>query len=396
MINSVRQWLQQQADAIGPDTLSRVHSSLVTAQNMADFLTVLSNNTNQPRDLVRADVQLWAITTVGYDAPAAAEWLRVIDALKESIVQALQRDMPAGEALAAWRLLDPVFTSAYIELTYLSSDLDRTEMVDHQVQLRRQMKRLEQTKTQFVTVAAHELRTPLTIIEGYARMMGTIDTDDKRLQIFIDGLGNGIRRMHEIIEDIIDVSMIDLDAYEINYQEMRLNKMVEQVASNLERHFQERFVDLVVIPFPDEDKIFADEEKLIQALTKLLENALKFTPEGGRVTMSLQRVRTNETSDAIDGFVDLCITDTGIGIDSGDLERIFDKFTSVLDVSRHSSSKTNYLGGGPGLGLPIAKGIVDAHGGRIWVESLGTQEKVYPGSTFHVELPLRRRRPEPG
>ncbi|MCA9995577.1 MAG: HAMP domain-containing histidine kinase, partial [Anaerolineales bacterium] len=92
-------------------------------------------------------------------------------------------------------------------------------------------------------------------------------------------------------------------------------------------------------------------------------------------------------------YIDVQITDTGIGINPEDLEAIFRKFNSTSDVKLHSSGKTKFKGDGPGLGLPIAKGIIEAHGGRIWVESPGCDEVRCPGSTFHIELPVLLEKP---
>jgi signal transduction histidine kinase len=99
-------------------------------------------------------------------------------------------------------------------------------------------------------------------------------------------------------------------------------------------------------------------------------------------------VRQDEVTDELAGFVDIQVRDAGIGIDAENLESIFEKFGSIADASLHSSSKTKFKGGGPGLGLPIARGIVEAHGGRVWAESPGHHEENFPGSTFHIELPL--------
>ena len=130
-----------------------------------------------------------------------------------------------------------------------------------------------------------------------------------------------------------------------------------------------------------------------QPFRKLLVNALKYTPDGGRVIVDGERVRRREATAGIAGYVDVRFRDTGIGVDPGDAATIFEKFATIHDVSLHSSSKSRFKGGGPGLGLPIARGIIEAHGGRVWVESAGRDEQRFPGSTFHVELPLRTRPP---
>jgi signal transduction histidine kinase len=130
---------------------------------------------------------------------------------------------------------------------------------------------------------------------------------------------------------------------------------------------------------------FADSARLYQALWNVLSNAIKYTPDNGNIIVDGRRLA---------GFLDITIKDGGIGIDPDDHDRIFEKFGRVGSVSLHSSGKTKYKGGGPGLGLPIAKGILEAHGGTIWVESEGCDENRMPGSVFHILLPLRDEPPD--
>jgi signal transduction histidine kinase len=112
-------------------------------------------------------------------------------------------------------------------------------------------------------------------------------------------------------------------------------------------------------------------------------NAIKFTPDGGSITIGGRYINGNEPPQ-----VEIAIRDTGIGIDPALHKLIFEKFNQTGDFLLHSSGKTKFKGGGPGLGLAIARGIVEAHGGRIWVESPGYNEKSFPGSTFFVSLPV--------
>jgi signal transduction histidine kinase len=142
------------------------------------------------------------------------------------------------------------------------------------------------------------------------------------------------------------------------------------------------------MPFEFDSTTYGDPEKLKKALSKILMNGLKYTPDGGEVVVTGSQVRQDEVTDELAGFIDIQVMDTGIGIDLENLESIFEKFGSIADASLHSSSKTKFKGGGPGLGLPIARGIVEAHGGHVWAESPGCDEDVCPGSTFHIELPV--------
>jgi signal transduction histidine kinase len=333
-------------------------------------------------------VQFWALTRIGYDARAASDWLTLLRVLKEEIDKQLEQNFSPAEILSAWRSLDDLFTFAFIEATQLASDIDHAALLEHAQTLRAQMDTFEKSKSNFIAVAAHELKTPLTLLEGYANMIRYESGDDTRLMLYVEGLSNGFRRMHEIINDMIDVSLIDLHAVELNYTQFRLERIILMVADNLDKFFFERQVELVIMPLGGELRIYADQDKLTNALKKVLLNALKYTPDNGRVTVSSQLTREDEANEDLAGYVDVMISDTGIGINPEDLEMIFDKFTSTMDASLHSSSKINFKGGGPGLGLPIARGIVEAHNGRIWAVSEKCDEETCPGTTFHIELPI--------
>jgi len=130
----------------------------------------------------------------------------------------------------------------------------------------------------------------------------------------------------------------------------------------------------------------ADPELLQKVFHHLVMNAIKFTPDGGNVTISGKYLNGR-----VPAQVEVAVRDTGIGIDPDSHSLIFNKFYQTGEVLLHSSGKTKFKGGGPGLGLAIARGIVEAHGGKIWVESPGHDEKNYPGSTFFVSLPLEKK-----
>ena len=118
----------------------------------------------------------------------------------------------------------------------------------------------------------------------------------------------------------------------------------------------------------------------------MVSNAIKFTPDKGQITIDGR---------SLPGFIEITIADTGIGISPENQSVIFEKFGQVGRINLHSSGKTKFKGGGPGLGLPITRGIIEAHGGTIWVESEGFDEEKSPGSTFHILLPIRTERIDP-
>jgi signal transduction histidine kinase len=131
--------------------------------------------------------------------------------------------------------------------------------------------------------------------------------------------------------------------------------------------------------------IYADTTRLMQAIQNVINNAIKYTPDGGKIIIDGRK---------LPGFIEVIVSDTGIGISAENQAMIFEKFGQLGRVELHSSGKTKFKGGGPGLGLPIARGILEAHGGSIWVESAGHDEIRCPGSTFHILVPARTDTPD--
>jgi signal transduction histidine kinase len=125
--------------------------------------------------------------------------------------------------------------------------------------------------------------------------------------------------------------------------------------------------------------IRGDAQRLHEAFWNVISNAMKYTPDGGQI-----RIRGHQIEDA----VHIMVEDDGVGIPLEEQERIFDRFYVLEDTSLHRSSKTDFKGGGLGLGLPVTKGIIEAHGGKVWVESEGYNEERLPGSTFHILFPV--------
>lgn len=250
--------------------------------------------------------------------------------------------------------------------------------------------RLEKSKSDFISIAAHELRTPLTLIEGYSAMLREIIEqkkifDDHIIQL-INGMDSGSRRLREIINDMIDVSLIDNEMLSLNYQPVWIKKLLDRLQMAVEPIIQTRQLTLDVHRFKNDDKmVFADGERIFQALYNVISNAIKFTPDGGKIVVD---------GKSYDEFLELIIIDNGVGINPEKQKEIFNKFQPVSDSALHTSGKQKFMGGGPGLGLPIAKGIIEAHGGRIWVESDGYDEVQCPGSTFSILLPMRHQLPE--
>jgi len=171
----------------------------------------------------------------------------------------------------------------------------------------------------------------------------------------------------------------------LDYQPLSLTSLFAGQQQLLAKACHERNLTLTVDGLDVLPEIEADMGNLVKVFNNLLLNAIKYTPDGGAITVSGRYVPLDGVAQ---GFVEIIISDTGIGIDPTAHDLIFTTFFQVGPVAFHSSGKTKFKGGGPGLGLTVARGIVEAHGGKIWVESPGYDETTCPGSEFHVLLPL--------
>jgi len=256
-------------------------------------------------------------------------------------------------------------------------DLQRTNQI---------LAQLDRNKLEFIEVAAHELRTPLTVMKGYINVM-KMDTAVKAnavLMEVLDGLGKGTDRLHEIVNTMLDVTRVDSDKLRIAPVPVPLRSVVNDIVHRLQADAENRQLTIRIEHAPDLPPINADPTLIQKALYHLVVNAIKYTPDGGTITIRTQAVRLERE---VPG-VQISVQDTGVGIDPEHQELIFEKFYQVGSVALHSSGKTAFKGGGPGLGLAIAKGVARAHGGKIWVESPGCDEKKLPGSVFYLQLPV--------
>lgn len=249
-----------------------------------------------------------------------------------------------------------------------------------------QLETLDQTKSDFINVAAHELRTPLTVLRGYSQMLLHNDTiqSDEFLTQMIDSIHSGTQRLHVVVNSMLDIAKIDSRALEIYPEPVSIMTVLELTHQKFADVFAERQQQLVIDDLAHLPAIEADPDALQKVFHHLVGNAIKYTPDGGTVTIS--GCPTDHNTNGIE----IVVSDTGIGIDPTYHELIFTKFYQTGELALHSSGQTKFKGAGPGLGLTVVRGIIEAHHGKIWVESTGYDEEHNPGSHFHVFLPLRQ------
>ncbi|HSL43052.1 MAG TPA: GAF domain-containing sensor histidine kinase [Anaerolineales bacterium] len=250
----------------------------------------------------------------------------------------------------------------------------------------RDLERLDQTKSDFISIASHELRTPLTTIIGYTEMLIEDHTLPEGVHAMLKSISKGTRRLHEIMDSMFDIAQIDTRTLQLNLTPVDTASLIREVSSSLEKTLRER-QQILEINVPALPLAKADPNLLKKLFQHLLSNAIKFTPNNGKITVGA-RVLPTRSAELPNGGVEIVVSDTGVGVDPASQDIIFSKFYQPGEISKHSTSKTRFKGSGAGLGLALSKGIVEAHGGRIWVESKGYDEVNFPGSRFHVVLPL--------
>lgn len=249
------------------------------------------------------------------------------------------------------------------------------------------LEQMDRTKMRFIQISAHELRTPMTLVQGYAQMAQLKADGNTDLERYTRGLLEGTSRMVEVIDSMLDVSRIDSNTLDLTPSETQLENVIEKVQKAFGSAFEERKLNFQVQKISDLPAIQADKDLLYKVFYHVIGNAIKYTPDGGAITVAGRKIM----EDPEDPEVEITVKDSGIGVDPQDQELIFEKFYQTGEVLLHSSGKSKFKGGGPGLGLAISRGIINAHRGRIWLESTGHDEKTNPGSTVYVRLSVNGR-----
>jgi signal transduction histidine kinase len=249
------------------------------------------------------------------------------------------------------------------------------------------LKILDRNQQDFIEIAAHELRTPLTVMIGYISMMkaNPLVQENKELAELLTGIGKGANRLHEVVNSMLDVRRIDNGTLKIVSEPVALASMIDEIVDQLRAEAGEtRKLLFKVECEPELPLLNIDPVQIRKAIHHIVINAIKYTPDGGKITVRTRQVALENGQPGIE----ISVKDTGIGLDPEHRELIFEKFYQVGSSTLHSSSKMAFKGGGPGLGLAIARGIVQAHHGEIWIESPGCDNVNLPGSTVYLRLPL--------
>lgn len=239
-----------------------------------------------------------------------------------------------------------------------------------------ELRRIDQMKSEFVSVASHELRTPLTAIKNAVQLVlkkkaGDINENQAK---FLSMADRNIDRLTNILNDLLNLSRIESGRIPMKFEELDVRGFVETILSSFRPQAEGKSIRLEAQLPDDLPTVYGDREKIEQILVNLVGNALKFTPEGGTIRIRAERLPRNGEEPG--GMVAISVQDTGIGIPQEHLKSIFEKFYQVEGSLQRSV-------GGTGLGLAITKGLVELHHGSIWAQS-----EVGKGSTFTFTLPV--------
>lgn len=385
--NLLPAWLERALERLGTNESAR--QDLQPELERFYDLLVRAVEAGTP-DLLDPLVKEWSASQTQTDLQGSSSSL--IEYLRELMLvteETAQLRLPPADALDSIQAVLPVFGHLFTYAAEIDAQAKVAYASERLTQNLEALGKLDHSKSDFIAVIGHELRTPLTLIDGYASMLKeNLEQDriDSYQSVLLDGIQRGAQRLQAIINDTIDVSLIDNQILSLNFQPVWLNQLLTLLQSEMKSTIAERKQKLEIVPFEGLNQMtYGDSDRLLQVFRNVLTNAIKFTPDGGVISIGGRK---------LPGLIEITISDTGIGIDPEYLGLIFDKFVRLGSIDLHSSGKTKYKGGGPGLGLHIAKGIIESHGGSIWVESPGFDELALPGSTFHIMIPIRSEPPD--
>ncbi|GAB4423037.1 MAG: hypothetical protein Kow002_12550 [Anaerolineales bacterium] len=292
-------------------------------------------------------------------AQTIREWSRDLDAYEPGDTYAEQLELEDGR-IALVHLAPVTFQKDFLGTVSIFRD------ITHEVEV-------DRLKSEFVATVSHELRTPMTSIRGYVDvlLMGAAGALNENQEHFLKIVKNNTERLNILVNDLLDVSRIESGRITLSPQSLDLRSLTEDVLADILRRSQEENKPIAFsLEAPKKlPRVYGDVERIRQVIGNLVENAYRYTPENGQVTVHLHAVNGSE--------VQVDVQDTGVGVDPQDQERIFDRFYRGEDPLVLATP-------GTGLGLSIVKQLVEMHQGKIWMESEGEGK----GSTFSFTLPV--------
>jgi len=243
--------------------------------------------------------------------------------------------------------------------------------VIREIQRRQEIEKIDKAKSEFISIASHQLRTPLTAVKGYISMIleGTYGQLAEKQTRPLENVYQSNERLIRLVNDLLNLSRLDAGKIEFSPTLTSLEEMVSSIVEELRINAEKKGLYMKMIkPSESLPKIMADQDKLRQVILNIVDNAIKYTKEGG-ITLELKKLNEQE---------EVRVSDTGEGIDEGELNSLFQMFS-------RATAGTQLHAEGTGLGLYVARQFIEMHGGKIWAESAGKGK----GSAFIIQLPIK-------
>ena len=344
------------------DTIESLHQGVIVL-DARDQVTIINRAAQQMFSIAQQqNVGLSWIQVLPFDLLDAVE-TAITEALLHGQSEEKEVELEQNGDTLSLSVLASVLTNARGEgkgIILILRDLSETKELS-------ELRRLNELKSKFVSNVSHELRTPITSIKAYVEtLLEQVDQGDKEIQNeFLATIKQEAERLSRLIEDLLDLSRIEKDRIEFHFEDNNLCEIVRLVVNMIEPTApNHRFV----LDLKDSECCFRfDRDKIHQVVSNLVGNAVKYSPNGGDISISVKRK---------DGQISFSVADQGIGVKTEDLPKVFDKFF-------RAASQLKYQVSGTGLGLAISRYIVEAHQGRIWMES-----QFGHGSSVYVQMPV--------
>lgn len=270
----------------------------------------------------------------------------------------------------------------------VSFPLENASLYEEIKNTNKKLERLERLKSEFISIVSHELRTPLTAIKNSLEicLSGKAGDVSSIMDKFLNMAKRNVTRLSGIINDLLDLSKVEAGKMDFKFEKTSINTPVEFMKTTFENVAKDKNIELILDVDNDIASTFIDSQRIEQVMSNLISNAIKFTNDGGQIVVKTENITVDELDKSkllgsespiyYDNYVKVSVKDSGIGISEDDLKKVFDQFQQI-------ENSLNRKNGGTGLGLPIAKQLIEAHKGFIWVDS-----EVNVGTTFSFVIPV--------
>lgn len=314
-------------------------------------------------------------------APGSSRMVSTNNKLSQAIVPLMAQGRQVGALVIEKSGADPNFTEADLQIAAILASqgaiaIDNSRLV-HRLAKVEALHQADRLRSEFVAMVSHELRTPLTSIKGYATTLLRPDVqwNNQTGTEYLSIISEECDKLMQLIDNILEVSRIEAGALRIYPEPVQIYEVLDRAATETRRRSPEVSLVVTYPPVNEIPYVLGDSQRIIQVLRNLIQNAIKYTPTDPRIAIDLEVMPGDP--DHPNGMVRISVQDNGIGLTQENKDLIFERF---YRVDSGSTRRTE----GTGLGLAICRGIVEAHGGQIWVESEGRNK----GSTFFFTLPV--------